>query len=124
MEPVKAVVDTNILIDYLNGSAKAKKELNSFEELYVSLITWTEVLVGAAEGEEESEIREFLRRFKVQAVDEGIAERAVVIRRKENIRLPDAVIWATAQQLGLLLVTRNTRDFPVKHPGIRIPYRI
>jgi predicted nucleic acid-binding protein len=124
MESVKAVIDTNILIDYLNGSTKAKQELNSFDELYVSLITWMEVLMGAAEGEEESEIREFLRRFKVQAVDEGVAERAVAIRRKENIRLPDAIIWATAQQLGIILVTRNTRDFPEKHPGIRIPYRI
>jgi predicted nucleic acid-binding protein len=124
MEPMKAVVDTNILIDYLNGSTKAKQELASFEELYVSLITWMEVVVGAAEGEEESEIREFLRRFRVVSVDEGIAERAVAIRRKEKLRLPDAIIWATAQQLGIILVTRNTRDFPEKHPGIRVPYRI
>lgn len=121
---MKAVVDTNILIDYLNGSTKAKQELDSFEELYVSLITWMEILVGAAEGEEESEIREFLRRFRIHPVDEGVAERAVEIRRREKIRLPDAVIWATAQQLGILLVTRNTRDFPSNHPGIRVPYRI
>lgn len=124
MESMKAVVDTNILIDYLNGSTKAKQELDSFEELYVSLITWMEILVGAAEGEEESEIREFLRRFRIHPVDEGVAERAVEIRRREKIRLPDAVIWATAQQLGILLVTRNTRDFPSNHPGIRVPYRI
>ena len=124
MESVNAVVDTNILIDYLNGSPKAKRELDSFEELYVSLITWMEILVGATEGEEESEIREFLRRFRVQPVDEGIAERAVAIRRMEKLRLPDAIIWATAQQLGMILITRNTRDFPAKHSGIRVPYRI
>ncbi len=122
MEAMRAVVDTNILIDYLNGSEKAKAELNSFEELHISLITWMEILVGAAEGDEESEIREFLRRFRVQAVDEGVAERAVDIRRRDKIRLPDAIIWATAQQLGALLVTRNTRDFPERHPGIRVPY--
>jgi predicted nucleic acid-binding protein len=121
---MKAVVDTNILIDYLSGVQKAKQELDAFEDLYISLITWMEILVGAGEGKEESEIREFLRRFRVHPVDEGVAERAVDIRRRENIRLPDAIIWATAQQLGILLVTRNTRDFPVKHPGIRIPYKI
>lgn len=120
---MKAVVDTNILIDYLNGSAKAKQELDSFEEIYVSLITWLEILVDAEE-EEESEIREFLRRFHVHPVDEGVAERAVDIKRREKIRLPDAVIWATAQQLGILLVTRNTRDFPSNNPGIRVPYHI
>ena len=121
---MKAVVDTNILIDYLNGSDKAKQELEAFDELYISLITWMEILVGAAEGEEEAEIREFLRRFRVEPIDEGVAERAVDIRRSQKLRLPDAIIWATAQQLGVLLVTRNSRDFPVKHPGIRIPYRI
>jgi predicted nucleic acid-binding protein len=120
---VKAVIDTNILIDYLSGSEKAKHELDAFDELYISLVTWMEILVGANEGEEESTIRDFLRRFRVHPVDEGVAERAVEIRRKEKIRLPDAIIWATAQHLGILLVTRNTRDFPERNPGIRIPYR-
>ena len=121
---MNAVVDTNILIDYLNGSEDARRELESFEAVYISLISWMEILVGAAEGEEESEIREFLRRFRVHPVDEGVAERAVEIRRREKIRLPDAIIWATAQHLGTLLVTRNTRDFPANHPGVRIPYTI
>jgi len=121
---MKAVVDTNILIDYLNGSTKARRELESFDELFISIITWMEILVGASEGDEESEVREFLRRFRVHPIDEGIAERAVDIRRHEKMRLPDAIIWATAQQLGILLVTRNTRDFPARHPGIRVPYRI
>jgi predicted nucleic acid-binding protein len=121
---MNAVLDTNILIDYLNGSPEAKHELDAFELVHISLISWMEVLVGAAEGEEESEIREFLRRFRVHPLDEGIAERAVEIRRRDKIRLPDAIIWATAQHLGLLLVTRNNRDFPGNHPGVRIPYSI
>ncbi len=124
MEPVNAVVDTNILIDYLNGSGEARHELDAFESVHISLISWMEILVGAAEGDEESEVREFLRRFRVHPVDEGVAEMAVEIRRRDKIRLPDAIIWATAQQLGLLLVTRNTRDFPGNHPGVRIPYSI
>lgn len=123
MEPVKAVVDTNILIDFLTGSLKARRELESFDEIYISLVSWMEVLASATD-EEEPEIREFLRRFRVHDVDQGVAERAVDIRRREKIRLPDAIIWATAQHLGMMLVTRNTRDFPAKHPGIRIPYRI
>ena len=121
---MKAVVDTNILVDYLNGVTKAREELDSYEDLYVSLITWMEILIGAAEGEEEAEVREFLRRFRIHPVDEKIAERAVTIRRREKLRLPDAIIWATALELGTLLVTRNTRDFPARHPSIRVPYRL
>jgi predicted nucleic acid-binding protein len=124
MGPLNAVVDTNILIDYLNGSPKAKHELDAFETIYISLVSWMEILVGAGEGEEETAIREFLRRFRIHPVDEGVAERAVSIRRKAKMRLPDAIIWATAQQLGLLLVTRNTRDFPHNNPGVRMPYRL
>ncbi len=78
----------------------------------------------AVKGDEESQVRAFLRRFQVYPVDEGVAERAVEIRRREKIRLPDAVIWATARQLGLILVTRNSRDFPSRDPGIRIPYKL
>jgi len=82
---MKAVVDTNILIDYLNGSDKAQRELDVFDAVHISLISWMEVLVGAKEGAEESEIREFLRRFQVHPVDEGIAERAVEIRRADTL---------------------------------------
>lgn len=121
---MNAVVDTNILIDYLNGSQEAKHELDAFDAIYISLVSWMEILVGAREGDEESEIRQFLRRFRIHPVDEGVAERAVEIRHRDKIRLPDAIIWATAQQLGLLLVTRNARDFPGNHPGVRIPYSI
>ena len=121
---MNAVFDTNILIDYLNGSQKARRELDSFETVHISLVSWMEVLVGAEEGDEESEIREFLRRFEVYPVDAGVAERALDIRRRKKMRLPDAIIWATAQRLGLVFVTRNTRDFPGNHPGVRIPYRL
>jgi hypothetical protein len=34
----------------------------------------------------------------------------------------DAYILATAQVNGAILNTLNTKDFPAKMPGIRIPY--
>jgi len=89
---MNAVFDTNILIDYLNGSQKARRELDAFETAHISLVSWMEVLVGTEEGDEESEIREFLRRFEVYPVDAGVAERAIDIRRREKMRLPDAII--------------------------------
>ena len=44
------------------------------------------------------------------------------IRKKTRLKLPDAIILATARVHGLLLVTRNHRDFPKREPDIRIPY--
>ena len=36
----------------------------------------------------------------------------------------DAYILATAQVNGAILVTRNTKDFPVAMPNIRVPYEL
>ena len=38
--------------------------------------------------------------------------------------LPDAMVLATAQINGSILVTRNTKDFPANLPGIRVPYTL
>ena len=121
---MKAVIDTNILVDYLRGTIEAKHELAHYVDPVISMITWMEILVGAATPDEERQLRGFLKRFEVHPVTFPIAERAVAIRRESRQRLPDAIIWATAQELNAILVTRNSRDFPADHPGIRIPYRV
>ena len=50
--------------------------------------------------------------------------RAVALRKEHGIRLPDAIIWASADVHALLLVTRNTKDFGTDRPGIRVPYKL
>jgi predicted nucleic acid-binding protein len=120
---VKALFDTNILVDYLNAVPEARTELQRYTEKAVSIITWMEVMVGA-NRDLEAATRSFLSSFDVVAVDEQIAERTVSIRRNHRIKLPDAVIWATAQTHAMLLVTRNTKDFPDGDPGVRAPYKL
>ena len=120
---VKALFDTNILVDYLNAVPQARTELRRYEAKAVSIVTWMEVMVGATEDVEDA-TRSFFNSFDIIALDEAIAERAVNLRRSHHIKLPDAIIWATAQVHAMLLVTRNTRDFAVGDPGIRMPYRL
>ncbi len=121
---MKAVFDTNILVDYLNGIPAARRELDQYEEAAISMVTWMEVLAGAEAATEEAITRDFLSQFKIQPLDKTVAERAIKIRRQHKLKLPDAIIWATALELGRILVTRNTRDFPETNPGIRVPYRV
>jgi predicted nucleic acid-binding protein len=120
---VNALFDTNILIDYLNGIDAARIEIARYERAKISTITWMEVMVGATADEEDA-VRCFLDRFDRTAVDQAVAERAVALRRRYRIRLPDAVIWASAQTHSALLVTRNTKDFPVDAPEVRVPYQV
>lgn len=120
---VKALFDTNILIDYLNGIKPAGDELIRYQDVAISIVSWMEVLAGAPPAF-ESDTRRFLTRFDLVGIDERIADRAVSLRRTHRIKLPDAIIWASALVESRLLVTRNERDFPADDPGVRIPYRL
>lgn len=115
---VGALFDSNILIDHLNAVPQAREELARFDDRAISIITWMEVMVGAVAEQAES-TRHFLNGFTVIALGDVIADRAVILRRAHRVKLPDAIIWATAQVTGRLLVTRNTKDFPPGDPGIR-----
>lgn len=58
---------------------------------------------------DEEGVRDFLAsRFEIVALDDTIAELAVRLRRTHRLRLPDAIIWATAKAHEAVLVTRNT----------------
>ena len=120
---MKALLDTNILIDYLNGIEAAREEIGRYETPLISTISWMEVMVGA-NAEDHQAIRSFLSRFTRVNIDAEVAELAVSIRREFKIRLPDAIIWASAKNESALLVSRNTKDFPMDSPGVRAPYRI
>ena len=121
---MKALFDTNILIDYLNGVEAARTEIERPAERLVSVVTWMEVLAGAHDEAEEDVIELFLRDFRVVEVTRRVARGAVEIRRARRIRLPDAIVWASARVESALLVTRNTKDFPKDDPGLRVPYAI
>ncbi len=120
---MRALFDTNILIDYLNGVAAAKAEIARYERPAISVISWIEVLAGTKPAVETA-TRKFLASFERLELNEKIAERAVALRRAAKMRVPDAIILATARVQNLLLVTRNTKDFTAEEPGIRVPYRI
>src|SRR5277367_1641519 len=106
---VKALFDTNLLIDFLNGNVEANAELRRFPEGVISLVTWMEVLAGATDDTAEA-ILNFLESFECRQITRPIAENAALLRRRNRLKLPDAIVWATAQVEGYLLITRNTRD--------------
>jgi predicted nucleic acid-binding protein len=120
---VIAVFDTNVVIDALNGVELADIEYNRYERVLISRITWMEVLIGA-EGD-DAELRDFLgTRFEIIPLDLAVAETAVQLRREYSVRLPHAIIWATAKTSEAVLVTRNTKDFDPDWGDIQVPYRL
>ena len=113
--------DTNILIDWLNDSPKAVAELSRYRKHRISRVVWTELLAGVP-IEERDTLQQTLASLEVVEIDARIATAAADIRYRSPMKLLDAYILATAQVNGAILITRNTKDFPEKMPGIRVPY--
>jgi predicted nucleic acid-binding protein len=114
--------DTCILIDYLRGIPQARVECDRHADRAISVISWMEVMAGATTANED-ETRAFLLNFYMLPLTPEVAECAVRIRRGNKIKLPDAIIQATAEMDRRVLITRNIRDFP-SMPGIHIPYTV
>ena len=120
---LNALFDTNILVDYLNGISAAKAEVDLYDDKAISIITWMEMQIGTDEAGQMS-VDRFLSKFTLLTLDAKVSAKAVALRRKRRIKLPDAIIWATALAESRLLVTRNVKDFPATLPGVRVPYTV
>lgn len=119
-----AVFDTNILIDLFSGHQQAAKVMEQYPlNRGISLMTWIEVMVGAKKYGQEMRTREVLEAFEVLPISAAVAERSVMIRQQHGMKLPDAIILATAQVNSRLLVTRNSKDF-AGISGVTIPYNL
>jgi predicted nucleic acid-binding protein len=121
---MKAVFDTNILVDYLGGSEAARGELARYRVRLISIITAIELMAGARDAREEAAIRGLLSSFEILELSAEIAQEAVVIRKELRLKIPDAIVYATARTQGCLLVSRNTRELKSDWPDIRIPYQL
>lgn len=107
------LVDTDVFIDHLCGAAELKAGRH---RLHYSVITRAELVAGTTATDLVSTL---LGPFYELPVDRSVAERAGRIRRESGIRLPDALIAATAIEHHLQLATRNHRDFE-RVRGVRV----
>ncbi len=118
------ILDSMIVIDHLNGIPAATAVIEAAESPGISLVTWIEVVTGLRGPDSERRGRRMLATLDLHPLSEEVAEQAVLIRRAGRLKLPDAIILATARHLGCILITRNTRDFPVGDPSVHVPYRL
>ncbi len=107
------LVDTDVFIDHLRGAIELKAGRH---RLHYSVITRAELFAGSTASDLAARL---LAAFRELQVDRAIAERAGRVRRETGVRLPDALIAATALERGMALATRNTRHFAAV-PGLRL----
>ncbi len=118
---MKAVLDRDILIDYLQGLPAAREELARYRRPLCSIISYMELLAGARTDAERQAAEALLASMGRVEPTEAVARRAVGLRQSLRLKLPDAIVLASAEVEGCILVTRNTRDFPANDPRVRFP---
>src|SRR5215475_842550 len=109
------VFDSNILIYHLNdalpSSVLTQVESWITEGSVISVMSRIEVLGYPLTADQLQQAMRFLADFDEIPLHEPVVQRTITLRQQHRIRLPDALIAATAPDLGFPLVTRNTQDF-------------
>ena len=109
--------DTNTAIYYLQqqfppGAEKFMDDLLKDEQPVISAITEIELLCWKTATDKDLDVlRNFISDSLVIELEQPIKLRTADIRKARKIKLPDAIIAATALVYDLTLLSRNTTDF-------------
>ena len=107
MSGIEYLIDTNILIYILQGKPQVKYFAES-EVLTISFITEMEILGKYQIPESERRIIEnALRHCYIIEIDDRIKQSAINIKQQNRMKLPDAIIAATAIKNNIALVTAD-----------------
>jgi len=114
MSGPSVLLDTNIVLYLLKGDDKLEGLLQG-TTVFLSVMTKVELLSHPVLDEAaEKVIRELLDQANVMEFSNVIQERTIQLRRKYKMKLPDAVIAATAAFLNVQLITADKQFAKLK----------
>lgn len=118
------LVDTNAIIDLFHGRLPASgaewlNDVLNNENYHLSAINKIELLGFSGTVEEEVFVEAVVENAILSSLNDEIIKGTVAIKKASKIKLPDAVIAATALHYDLTIVTRNTKDFS-RIAGVRM----
>ena len=114
MSGSKALLDSNVIILASKEEVDVELLLSAYDEFQVSMITFMEVYgFEFANTDEGDLINEIFANLEITEVNIKIAKQAILYRKNKikKIKLPDAIILATAKYLGAELITDDWDDF-------------
>ena len=117
-------LDTNVGIDFLDGklpdasTSWLEQQLNR-RQLALSVIVRMELLSWRGTPYAMQVLENFIAAHQELPLDEPTVQQTILLRQQHRIKLPDAIIAATALTHDLPLLTRNTSDFSAV-PGLTV----
>ena len=110
----KILLDTNVIIYASKQLLDIDKFVNSYDEFYVSIITYLEVYgYEFSKSNEKDLVDELFKNIEIVDLNKEISEFVIEIRKNKvkKIKLPDAIILATSKFLDIPLLTADWDDF-------------
>ena len=110
----KAILDSNLLIFLSKEMIDRRKLYSKYDEFCVSIITYMEVYAfDFPDKTQKDSLDETFANLEIIEINREIADQAVVYRKNKSkkIKLPDAIILATAKYLNADLLTDDWDDF-------------
>jgi len=124
MNGERYLLDTNAIVCLLRGNEVLHQRLQSAEWVGISILFQIEFLAFPNLSENDGRIfQKFSEAVDVVGLDRterALIDRIVSLRRQYRLKLPDAIIAATAIERGAILITddRQLRKLPaVKSSG-------
>jgi predicted nucleic acid-binding protein len=122
----QALLDTDVIFDFLRGNEQAKRVVVDLEKSYVSAISVAELFAGVRSAKEAAVLDALIQDLTVLDVTAAVAQAAGEIKAQffpsHGVGLPDALIAATALANRLNLLTLNVKHFPMLL-GLKAAYK-
>lgn len=111
MNGERYLLDTNAIIALLQGNLRLVQRLKTAEWVGISIISQLEFLAFTELSESEYQaFNQFLQRVEVVGISSEqprLIEQIIAVRQRYRLKLPDAVIVATAMQSEATLITAD-----------------
>ncbi len=110
MNGIKYLLDTCFILGFYNRSDEAIQTIHNhkikYEQCAISIINRMEVFgFSALEAEDEINLQDIFSKFVCLDISTEIEQETIRLRKQHKIKLPDAIILATARVYNLQLVT-------------------
>lgn len=110
----KVLLDTNVILLISKKLIDPRKLARLYDEFFVSIVTYMEAYgFDFPNPDERKRIDLFFDNVEVVPLNMAIAEQVILYKRqkRKKIKLPDAIILATAKYLGATLLSEDWDDF-------------